>query len=92
MYELGGDVAWTHAELASAIGEVLGREIAYVAQTPEEQSAALEAAGLDAGTIGFVVTMDANIRDGLLGEVTGELSRLIGRPTTPLVEGLRAGA
>ncbi|QNO37734.1 SDR family oxidoreductase [Protaetiibacter sp. SSC-01] len=89
-YELGGDVAWDFAELAAAIGEVLGRDIAYVAWTPEEQRAALTAAGLDEGAIGFVVGMDGNIRDGLLGEVTGELSGLIGRPTTPLVEGLRA--
>lgn len=92
VYELGGDVAWTAADLAGAMSEVLGREIAYLPQTPEEQAAALEAAGLDAGTIGFVVALDGNIRDGLLGEVTGELARLIGRPTTPLVEGLRAGA
>jgi NAD(P)H dehydrogenase (quinone) len=92
VYELGGDVAWDFAELAAAIGEVLGRDVAYVAQTPEEQAAALSAAGLDAGTVGFVVALDGNIRDGLLGEVTGELSRLIGRPTTPLVEGLRNSA
>ena len=90
VYELGGDVAWTYAELAAAIGEVLGREIAYVAWTPEEQREALAAAGLDEGAIGFAVAMDANIRDGLLGEVTHELSGLIARPTTPLVEGLRA--
>jgi NAD(P)H dehydrogenase (quinone) len=88
VYELGGDVAWTHAELAAAIGELLGRDVAYVAQTPEEQASMLEAAGLDAGTVGFIVGLDGNIRDGLLGEVTGDLSRLIGRPTTPLVEGL----
>ena len=92
VYELGGDEAWDFAELARAIGEVLGREVRYMAQTPEEQTAALTAAGLDAGTVGFIVGLDGNIRDGLLGEVTGELSRLIGRPTTPLVETLRAGA
>lgn len=92
VYELGGDVAWDFAELARAIGEVLERDVAYLPQTPEEQASALEAAGLDAGTAGFIVALDANIREGLLGEVTGQLSRLIGRPTTPLVEGLRAGA
>jgi len=92
VYELGGDVAWDFAELASAIGEVLGREIAYVAQTPEEQAAALSAAGLDEGTVGFVVGLDANIAAGDLAGVTHELSGLIGRPTTPLVDTLRAGA
>lgn len=92
VYELGGDVAWTHAELADAIGEVLGREVTYLPQNAEEQTAALAAAGLDEGTVGFIVGLDANIRDGLLGEVTHELSSLIGRPTTPLIETLRAGA
>ncbi len=90
VYELGGDTAWSYAELAATIGELLGRDIAYVPQTPEEQTAALLAAGLDEGTVGFAVGMDGNIRDGLLGEVTHDLSGLIGRPTTPLMEGLRA--
>ncbi|AYF97609.1 NAD(P)H-binding protein [Protaetiibacter intestinalis] len=92
VYELGGDIAWDFAELTVTIGEVLGREIAYVAQTPEEQTAALTAAGLDAGLVGFLVGLDANIRDGLLAEVTGDLSRLIGRPTTPIADTLRAGS
>lgn len=48
-----------------------------------------EAAGLDAHTIAFITSIDSGIRDGMLGETDGTLSRLIGRPTTPLVEGLR---
>lgn len=91
VYELGGDVAWTFDDLAAAIGEVSGREVSYTPQTTEERAAALAAAGLDEGTIGFVTALDANIRDGALAETTGDLARLIGRPTTPLVEGLRAG-
>ncbi|WP_248579568.1 hypothetical protein [Nocardioides sp. InS609-2] len=50
---------------------------------------ALLSAGLDEGTAGFVAALDANIREGALAEVTGDLARLTGRPTTPLVEGLR---
>lgn len=92
VYELGGDAAWDFDELAAAIGEVSGREVSYTPQSTEERAAALAAAGLDEGTIGFVTALDANIRDGALAETTGDLSRLIGRPTTPLVEGLRAGA
>ena len=89
-YELGGDVAWTYDDLAAAIGEVIGRAVEYRALTPEEHAAALEAAGLDAGTVGFVTALDAGIRDGALADTDGTLARLIGRPTTPLVEGLRA--
>ncbi len=92
VYELGGDIAWTFDDLAAALAEVTGHEVVYTPLSTEEHAAALSATGLDAGTVGFVTALDANIRDGALADVTGDLSRLIGRPTTPLVEGLRAGA
>jgi len=90
-YELGGDHAWDGPELAAAMADVLGTPVAYSTLTPQQHTAALTATGLDAGTVGFLVALDGNIHDGLLGETTGDLARLIGRPTTPLSEGLRAG-
>jgi NAD(P)H dehydrogenase (quinone) len=90
VYELGGDVAWDYGDLAAAISEIAGRPVRYQPLTAEEQSAALEAAGLDAGSIGFVVALDSGIRDGALADTDGTLARLIGRPTTPLIDGLRA--
>lgn len=92
VYELGGDVAWNYGDLAAAISEITGRSVEYQPLTAEEQAAALEAAGLDAGTVGFVVALDSGIRDGALADTDGTLARLIGRPTTPLVDGLRAVA
>lgn len=92
VYELGGDVAWDYHELAAAISEVTGRPVRYQSLTADEQTAALEAAGLDAGTVGFVVALDGGIRDGALADTDGTLARLIGRPTTPLVDGLRTAA
>lgn len=91
-YELGGDVAWTYDELAAAISEISGREVEYRRLSAEEQRAALQAAGLDEGTAGFVAALDAGIAGGALADTDGTLSRLIGRPTTPLVDGLRAAA
>ncbi|KQR54219.1 NAD(P)-dependent oxidoreductase [Leifsonia sp. Leaf336] len=88
VYELGGDVAWTFDDLAATVGELAGRPVSYRSVTPEEHTAALREAGLDEGTAGFVVALDGNIRDGALAEVTGTLSELIGRPTTPLAAGL----
>jgi NAD(P)H dehydrogenase (quinone) len=88
VYELAGDVAWTFDDLATAIGELLGRPVAYRSVTPEEHGAALREAGLDEGTAGFVVALDGNIRDGALADAPGTLSELIGRPTTPLAAGL----
>lgn len=89
IYELGGDVAWDHAELAATIGRIFGREVVVRDVSTEEHIAALREAGLDEGSAGFVATLDANIKNGDLAEVTGELSALIGRPTTPLEQGLR---
>lgn len=88
VYELGGDIAWTFDDLAATVGELAGRAVSYRSVTPEEHTAALREAGLDEGTAGFVVALDGNIRDGALAEVTGTLSELIGRPTTPLAAGL----
>ncbi len=90
VYELSGDVAWTFHDLAAAATELLGRPVRYESLTPQERRDQLLTAGLDEGTADFVVALDGNIRDGLLSETSGELARLIGRPTTPLIEGLRA--
>lgn len=84
VYELSGDEAWSFVDLASAFGAALGREVSYRAVTPDEHREALAGAGLDEGTAGFVVALDQNIADGLLSVRTGELSKLIGRPTTPM--------
>lgn len=89
VYELGGDVAWGYTDLAGAITEVTGRDVEYQPLTADEQLAGLQAAGLDEGTAGFVVALDAGIAAGALADTDGTLARLIGRPTTPLVDGLR---
>jgi NAD(P)H dehydrogenase (quinone) len=90
VYELSGDVAWDFDDLAAAIGGIVGREVVYTRLSPEEHTEMLTSFGLDAGTVGFVVALDGNIRDGLLSETSGDLARLIGRATTPLAEGLAA--
>lgn len=90
IYELGGDTAWTMPDLATAIAEVTGSPVSYVDVSHDEHVDALVAAGLPAGTAGFIAAVDGNIASGALAGPTGELSRLIGRPTTPLVDGLRA--
>ncbi len=90
VYELGGDVAWNYDELAAAISEVIGSPVEYRRVTTDEHLVVLAEAGLDEGTAGFVVALDAGIAGGALADSDGTLARLIGRPTTPLVEGLRA--
>lgn len=89
-YELNGDIAWDHTELAQVVSDILGREVVYDALSSEEHLAVLISAGLDEGTAGFVVALDGNIRDGLLSETSPDLRTLIGRPSTPLRDGLIA--
>jgi NAD(P)H dehydrogenase (quinone) len=90
VYELSGDVAWDFDDLAAVIAGIVGREVVYTRLSPEVHAELLTSFGLDEGTVGFVVGLDGNIRDGLLDSTTGDLARLIGRPTTPLAEGLAA--
>jgi NAD(P)H dehydrogenase (quinone) len=89
VYELSGDDAWTHYELAAAASQVLDRQVTYQPVTPQEHLDILRSAGLDDGTAQFLVTLDGDTGRGLLAETSGTLRRLIGRPTTPLVDALR---
>lgn len=90
VYELAGDTAWDHGQLAEAISVITGRPVVHRSVTAQEHLAILTAAGLDEQTAQFVVALDGDIRVGLLAGGTTELSGLIGRPTTSLVDGLRA--
>jgi NAD(P)H dehydrogenase (quinone) len=90
VYELSGDTAWSFPEFAATLAGLLGRDVEYRSVSPEEHLAALVAAGVNEGTAGFVVALDGNIREGTLADATPELSRLAGRPSTPLADGLRA--
>ncbi|WP_134322421.1 SDR family oxidoreductase [Cumulibacter soli] len=89
VYELAGDVAWNFTELADAASQLLGREVTYSALSYDEHVQSLQEAGLDDGTANFVAAIDDGIRRGVLAGTDGTLARLIGRPTTPLIEGLR---
>jgi NAD(P)H dehydrogenase (quinone) len=88
--ELAGDAPFSYADLAAAASEIHGRDVQYVPLTPEQQRETLLGYGLDEGTVEFVVALDAGIAAGALDSGDRTLSQIIGRPTTPLVEGLRA--
>ncbi|HEY6745194.1 MAG TPA: SDR family oxidoreductase [Mycobacteriales bacterium] len=90
VYELTGDTAWDFDQFAATLSTVLGREVTYRSVSPEEHLAVLTGAGLDEATAGFVVALDGNIREGTLADATSDLSRLAGRPSTPLEQALRA--
>jgi NAD(P)H dehydrogenase (quinone) len=85
-YELGGDTAWTFAELAQTFSALLGTTVDYHNVSAEEQRELLESRGLPDGLIDFLVTMDTNIEQDVLHVEGYALSSLIGRATTPMIE------
>ncbi|GAA2300411.1 SDR family oxidoreductase [Nonomuraea roseoviolacea subsp. roseoviolacea] len=89
-YELSGDVAWSFDEFAAELSRQAGKEITYRAVPPEQQREVLAGAGVPEPMIAFLQDIDGAIARGLLAGRTGELSRLIGRPTTPLADSIAA--
>lgn len=89
-YELSGDTAWNYTEFAAAAQDVLGTPVRYQALTPEQEHEQLLGFGMDEETAAFVGMLNANMRDGVLAATPGDLSRLIGHPTQPLIETLRS--
>jgi NAD(P)H dehydrogenase (quinone) len=84
--ELGGDEAFTLAELAEAVAAETGRAVTYRDLSAAEHLQSLLDAGLPAGTAEFVVGLDQAIAQGALDTGSRALSELTGRPTTTLAE------
>jgi NAD(P)H dehydrogenase (quinone) len=89
-YELGGDTAWSFAEYAAELSRQTGREIAYQPVSTEALTSVLTGAGLPEPVARILAGVDASIAKGELVVSTGDLSRLAGRPTTPLSEAVAA--
>ncbi|MFM9369271.1 SDR family oxidoreductase [Streptomyces sp. Da 82-17] len=90
-YELSGDEAWSFAEYAAEVARQTGREIAYRNVSAEEHLAVLTGAGVPEPMAEILVDVDAAVARGRLAGRSGDLARLIGRPTTPLAEAIAAG-
>ena len=84
VYELGGDSSFTFAELADVVARVSSRDIAYRQVTVDELTAILVGAGVPEPVAEVLADVDRAIDAGELLVETGDLSRLIGRPTGTL--------
>lgn len=94
VYELAGDDAFTLADLAAEVSAQTGRQIAYADLPQAEYAAVLTGAGLPDGLASAIAGWDVGASEGALYDDGRVLSRLIGRPTTPLknvVAGALAG-
>jgi NAD(P)H dehydrogenase (quinone) len=89
-YELGGDAAFSLAEYAATVSQVTGEQVTYVDQSPADYQAFLESVGVPAPMPRILADADVALSRGDLLVESGDLGRLIGRPTTSLVSAVRA--
>ena len=86
VYELGGDDAFTMAELAAEITQQADTTVVYRDMPVEEYQNALVDLGMPAPAAVVYADADAAVARGDLFIDSGDLRRLIGRPTTPLAD------
>lgn len=86
IYELAGDDAYTLSDLAAEISKQTGKDIPYNDLTEEEYTKVLVSVGLPEGFAQILADSDAKAAEGSLYSEDKTLSKLIGRPTTPLAD------
>ena len=86
VYELGGDEAFTLAELAATVSAAAGKPIAYTDLPTDKLAEVLVDAGVPAEVAHALADVDLGLGRGELFTDSGDLSRLIGRPTTSLAD------
>ncbi|MEV4145568.1 SDR family oxidoreductase [Amycolatopsis sp. NPDC049691] len=90
VYELAGDEPWSYADLAAAVTAAAGKPVTYQDLPGEQYRRVLVGAGLPEPVAAMLADADRGIAEGELTSDSGDLRRLIGRPTTPLAEAVTA--
>lgn len=90
VYELAGDDAYTLEDLAGEISRQSGKTVIYRNLPEAEYKAALIGAGLPEVIANLLADSDAGASHGGLFDDSRQLSRLIGRATTPMADSLKA--
>jgi NAD(P)H dehydrogenase (quinone) len=86
VYELAGDHPFPMAELAAEVSRQVGRTIVYADLPPEQYKVTLTGAAVPGPYADLFFNSDLGIVKGELDDASGDLRRLIGRPTTPLAD------
>jgi NAD(P)H dehydrogenase (quinone) len=89
-YELGGDTAWTFGEFAAEVARQTGKPVDHQVISRQDNKARLIGYGIPEGFAEVLADVDDAITRGALAPTPGDLSRLIGRPTTPLADTIAA--
>lgn len=90
VYELAGDNGWTLSELAALLSKASGKNIVYQNLSEADFAAALKGAGLPDVFANLLADSDAGAAKGGLFDDSKTLSKLIGRPTTPIADSVNA--
>jgi len=83
-YELAADKSFTLAELATEVSRQSGKTIAYNDLSQDAYEGVLTGAGLPADLAALLADADVAASRGALFDESHQLSRLIGRPATPM--------
>ena len=84
IYNATGPERLSGADRAGLIAEITGRPVAFRVITEEQLRAALTNAGLPAGAVNIVLSIQASFATGVYDILTGDVERLGGRPPKPL--------
>ena len=84
VYELAGDHSFTMREFAEEVSRQSGRKVEYVNQAESDYAKTLESAGLPPPVAAMLASTSALSGEGELYDENKALSRLSGRPTTPI--------
>ncbi|RBP86213.1 NAD(P)H dehydrogenase (quinone) [Cytobacillus firmus] len=87
VYELSGPLL-TQEELASALGNVLGKEVPVQQVSDEKYAEVMKGLGLPDFVIPIVVGIQESIRNGSLGVESNDFEKVLGRSVTPINEAL----
>jgi NAD(P)H dehydrogenase (quinone) len=90
IYELAGDTSFSLSELASEIGRQAGKTIGYVNLGEPEYKKVLLGVGLPEPYAALLADSDTGISKGALYDEGYQLSKLIGRKTTPVSVAIKA--
>ena len=90
VYELAGDTGYTLTELAAEISRQSGKNIGYVNLPEAEYKNVLVKVGLPEVVADLLSDSDTGVSKGGLFDDGHQLSKLIGRPTTPLATAVAA--
>lgn len=90
IYELAGDTAFTLTELAAEISKQTGKTIPYTNVSVADYAAGLAAHGVPEGFAKLIAGWEIPIANNELFDASKTLSKLAGRPTTPLADTVKA--